>query len=97
MVSHPYNRHVWPSGAEPSGPAHDTSEEKLKKSLDEPEILAKEMSHRVKNVFAIADGLIRVSARNAASKEELAENLYRQAESTFRCALACSPFLQHNR
>ena len=51
------------------------SEEKLKKSLDEQEILAKEMSHRVKNVFAIADGLIRVSARNAASKEELAESL----------------------
>lgn len=50
-------------------------EEKLKKSLDQQEILAKEMSHRVKNVFAIADGLIRVSARNASTKEELAESL----------------------
>lgn len=51
------------------------SEERLKKTLDEQATLTKEMSHRVKNVFAIANGLIRVSARNAASKEDLAESL----------------------
>ncbi|MGE3987083.1 sensor histidine kinase [Pseudorhodoplanes sp.] len=51
------------------------SEEKLRKSLDEQATLTKEMSHRVKNVFAIANGLIRVSARNAASKEQLADSL----------------------
>ncbi len=51
------------------------SEEQLKKSLDEQATLTKEMSHRVKNVFAIANGLIRVSARNAESKDQLAESL----------------------
>jgi two-component sensor histidine kinase len=51
------------------------SEERLKRTLDEQATLTKEMSHRVKNVFAIANGLIRVSARNAASKEDLAESL----------------------
>lgn len=51
------------------------SEENLKQSLDEQATLTKEMSHRVKNVFAIANGLIRVTARNSATKEQLAESL----------------------
>ncbi len=51
------------------------SESRLKAALDEQATLTKEMSHRVKNVFAIANGLIRVSARNAATKEQLAESL----------------------
>jgi two-component sensor histidine kinase len=51
------------------------SEDNLKKSLDEQATLTKEMSHRVKNVFAIANGLIRVTARNSATKEQLAESL----------------------
>ncbi len=51
------------------------SEEKLKTALEEQATLTKEMSHRVKNVFAIANGLIRVSARNAENKDQLAESL----------------------
>ena len=51
------------------------SEENLKQSLDEQATLTKEISHRVKNVFAIANGLIRVTARNSATKEQLAESL----------------------
>jgi two-component sensor histidine kinase len=51
------------------------SEAALKTSLDEQATLTKEMSHRVKNVFAIANGLIRVTARNSATKEQLAESL----------------------
>ena len=51
------------------------SEDNLKQSLDEQATLTKEMSHRVKNVFAIANGLIRVTARNSATKEQLAESL----------------------
>jgi two-component sensor histidine kinase len=51
------------------------SEEKLKIALEEQATLTKEMSHRVKNVFAIANGLIRVSARNADNKDQLAESL----------------------
>jgi len=47
----------------------------LKQSLDAQETLTKEMSHRVKNVFAITDGMIRMTARNSTTKEELAESL----------------------
>ena len=50
-------------------------ESRVKQALDHQEVLAKEMSHRVKNLFAIVDGLIGLSARGASSKEELAQVL----------------------
>lgn len=51
------------------------NEERLRRSLDEQETVAKEMSHRLKNVFAMADGMIRVSAKSAATPEEMAQAL----------------------
>src|SRR5438874_3449961 len=51
------------------------SEERLKSALDRQETLTREMGHRVKNVFAITDGMLRISARAASSKEELAKSL----------------------
>jgi two-component sensor histidine kinase len=53
---------------------HQT-EARLSKALLEQESLASEMSHRVKNVFNIVDGMIHLGARRAASTEELAEAL----------------------
>ena len=50
-------------------------ESRVKQALDHQEVLAKEMSHRVKNLFAIVDGLIGLSARGVSSKEELAQVL----------------------
>jgi two-component sensor histidine kinase len=50
-------------------------ETRVKQALDYQEVLAKEMSHRVKNLFAIVDGLIRLSARGVSTKEELAQVL----------------------
>jgi two-component sensor histidine kinase len=44
-------------------------------ALREQEILAQEMSHRVKNVFAIMDSMIRLTERHASSAAELAESL----------------------
>jgi two-component sensor histidine kinase len=41
------------------------TEADLEKALEEQETLAKEMSHRVKNLFALADGLVRLTARAA--------------------------------
>jgi two-component sensor histidine kinase len=35
----------------------------------------REMSHRIKNLFSVADSMVRMTARNAATKEELAETL----------------------
>ncbi len=51
------------------------SEERLSLALQQQETLTGEMSHRVKNVFAIMDSMIRMSARNAELKEELAKTL----------------------
>jgi two-component sensor histidine kinase len=51
------------------------SESRLKKALEEQETLAKEMGHRIKNLFAITDGMIRMAARGTQTKQEMAEAL----------------------
>ncbi|WP_421998528.1 sensor histidine kinase [Reyranella sp.] len=51
------------------------TEQQLKASLAVQAGLAQEMSHRVKNVFSIVDGMIQLSARNARSPADLAEVL----------------------
>jgi two-component sensor histidine kinase len=51
------------------------SDIRLKKALDEQETLAKEMSHRVKNLFAITDSMIRLTSRSVQTKEEMTESL----------------------
>ena len=47
------------------------SDEQLHHALEQQELLAREMSHRLKNVFAIFDGMIRLSSRGAAGKDDL--------------------------
>jgi two-component sensor histidine kinase len=47
------------------------TEQRLQTSLEEQELLTREMSHRLKNVFALTEGLLRISARAVATKEEL--------------------------
>ncbi len=47
----------------------------LQQTLDEQETLAREMSHRVKNLFAVTESMVQVSARGAATKEEMARLL----------------------
>ena len=51
------------------------AEERLSQALSVQETLADEMSHRVKNGFALTAGMVRLSARNAVSKEDLAATL----------------------
>lgn len=51
------------------------SEKRLNHALDAQEMLTREMSHRVNNLFVVAEGMIRISLRASATKEELAENL----------------------
>jgi len=53
---------------------HQT-EARLTQALAEQEAIAKEMSHRVKNVFSILQGMIRFSAKGAASPDALADAL----------------------
>ena len=49
--------------------------QRLQRTLNEQEILAGEMSHRVKNLFAVTESIVQVSARGAATKEEMARLL----------------------
>jgi two-component sensor histidine kinase len=51
------------------------SEERLSHALRIQETLADEMNHRVKNVFALTEGMVRLSTRRALSKEDLAATL----------------------
>ncbi|HEY8254668.1 MAG TPA: HWE histidine kinase domain-containing protein [Rhizomicrobium sp.] len=51
------------------------SEQNLQKALETQETLTREMGHRIKNLFAIAEGMVRITARSAESKEEMAQML----------------------
>jgi two-component sensor histidine kinase len=51
------------------------TEERLQRSLARQELLAQEMSHRVKNLFMLVNGMIHVSARSASSPEDMAQAL----------------------
>jgi len=50
-------------------------DQRLRQSLDEQETLTREMNHRVKNVFALTDSMIRFSARGDGTKEQMAAAL----------------------
>jgi two-component sensor histidine kinase len=47
----------------------------LEDAAAQQDILIHEMSHRVKNLFAVAEGLVRISARGSDTKAEMAESL----------------------
>lgn len=51
----------------------EQTEERLRETIAEQELLVREMSHRVKNLFAVTDGLLRASARGCATPQELVE------------------------
>jgi transcriptional regulator with GAF, ATPase, and Fis domain len=51
------------------------TEAQLKAALEKQETLAKEMSHRVKNLFSITDAMIRMTSRTSSTKEEMTERL----------------------
>jgi two-component sensor histidine kinase len=50
-------------------------QEKLQQAMEAQETLTREMSHRIKNLFALADSMLRQSASGASTKEELTETL----------------------
>ena len=51
------------------------SEERLQRALSEQETLTKEMNHRLKNLFAMTDGLIRMTAKGTSTKDEMTKAL----------------------
>jgi two-component sensor histidine kinase len=52
-----------------------TSEERLNLALHHQQMLTREMSHRVKNLFAIAIGMVSISAKSAATPQDMAKTL----------------------
>ena len=65
------------------------SERKLALALQRQKTLMREMSHRIKNLFGVADSLVRMTARNAATKEEWPGRLHAlsQADGLVRRSL----------
>jgi PAS domain S-box-containing protein len=53
--------------------ARDIAERK--EAAERQEMLTREMSHRVKNVFALVNGIVALSARSATTPEELAQTI----------------------
>lgn len=51
------------------------SEERLRRALEAEATLAREMSHRLKNLFTLASTMIRLGSRSARDKDELARGL----------------------
>ncbi|MCX7355882.1 MAG: hypothetical protein NTY59_13840 [Alphaproteobacteria bacterium] len=51
------------------------SEQKLKDALDQQEILTKEMSHRVQNLFAVTAGMVRASEKSASTPADMSRIL----------------------
>jgi two-component sensor histidine kinase len=51
------------------------TEQSLQRALQEQETLAREMSHRVKNLFSMIDALIRISGKSVATAEEMTKLL----------------------
>ncbi len=51
------------------------TEERLQRALQQQEMLTREMGHRVKNLFALTSGMIRMTARGVETKDQLVETL----------------------
>jgi len=51
------------------------TEARLKDALEEQEMLTREMSHRVKNLFAVSEGMVRMTMKTTESKEEMGKSL----------------------
>lgn len=57
------------------------TEERLRRALEEQETLTREMNHRVKNLFALADSMIRFGAKAPGGKQEMAQTLLGRLQS----------------
>jgi two-component sensor histidine kinase len=51
------------------------TERRLQIALEEQETLTKEMSHRIKNLFAVSNAMVRMALKSADSKEDMAQIL----------------------
>jgi two-component sensor histidine kinase len=68
------------------------SAQSLKSALERQELLTREMGHRIKNLIAITDAMLRIGAKDASTKEELTATL-----SSRLHALAAANAIIHSR
>jgi two-component sensor histidine kinase len=73
----------------------DVTERKL--AEEDREMLAGEMSHRVKNLFAIAVGLTQIAARSATTPKEMAADLTQRLIALGEAHELVRPTLTHQR
>lgn len=73
----------------------DVTERKLVE--EDRELLAGEMSHRVKNLFAIAAGLTQIAARSAATPREMADDLTKRLIALGEAHELVRPTLGHQK
>ncbi|WP_026782293.1 HWE histidine kinase domain-containing protein [Pleomorphomonas koreensis] len=57
------------------------TEERLRRALEAEATLAREMSHRLKNLFTLASTMIRLGSRSASDKDELARGLLNRLQA----------------
>ena len=57
------------------------TEDRLNQALQDQEVLTREMSHRVKNLFALMTGMIRMTRRGAGTVDDLADKLVGRVEA----------------
>lgn len=60
------------------------SKQQLQKALEEQRTFAKEMNHRVKNLFAMTEGMIRLTGKEAADKTDMVRMLAGRMRSLAR-------------
>jgi PAS domain S-box-containing protein len=75
--------------------ARDITE--LKQARERQTLLLREMSHRVKNLFALASAVITLSVRTARSPEELAEQVRNRLQALSRAHDLTLPDLKHEQ
>jgi PAS domain S-box-containing protein len=68
-----------------------------KRSAEQNELLSRELSHRIKNIFAVISGLIGLSARHEPSMKPLADELQQRIAALGRAHEFARPHSEHSR
>ena len=74
-----------------------TDIDETKANLERIEILSRELSHRIKNIFAVIGGLIGLSARNRPEQKEFARDLQLRIAALSRAHEFVRPHSEHSR
>ncbi|WP_233543114.1 PAS domain-containing protein [Sphingomonas edaphi] len=74
-----------------------TDIDEQKKQAEQNEILSRELSHRIKNIFAVVSGLIGLSARQKPDHREFAQDLQHRVAALGRAHEFVRPHSEHSQ